>query len=126
MLNNLLEFRALDSRVQSHLLDSKSEFPNSSSVLQSSSSCLLRTLPHPVSPLSTYSSFLFLLVSSPQHAEVSLYFNKRKICFVNLACTSSHCPTFHLPPYHTFGKCTTVLLISQSSPAFWTLLLSPH
>ena len=86
------------------------------------------TLLHQTSPLSIYPSFPFLLAPSSYSMLKYLYIvNRRKIFFLNLIHTSSHCPTSSpsLPTTH-FESCLQVLLTSQSSPAWWVLSLPLH
>lgn len=126
MLNNLLEFRPLGSRCESHLLIanpcSQTLRVYSGPHLPASSLTLL----HQASPLSIYPSFPFLLAPSSYSMLKYLYIvNRRKIFFLNLIHTSSPTSSPSLPTTH-FESCLQVLLTSQSSPAWWVLSLPLH
>lgn len=128
MLNNLLEFRLLVSRSEFHLPDSKAIFLNSPPVLWSLSSCLLADLaPSAVTSLYTF-IFPFSTDSFPLAClNIFIFLSGRKIFFLNLTYTSSHCPTSPLPfPTTLFEPYLQVLILFQSSPAFWILPLSLH
>ena len=103
-------------------------FLNSPPVPRSLPPCLLQALLHKVSPLSIYSSLPSPLAPLPISMLKYLYIlNGRKILFINLTYTSSHCLTSpHSLPTTLFESYLWVLITSQSPPAFWILPLSLH